>query len=113
MPAWVKVLCAITMAAGTAAGGWRIIRTLGHKMVKLQPVHGFAAETSAALIFKARALRDSAFHHPRHLHFDHGRRRGETFQRREMDRGRANRLGVDLDAAGYRSRSDTSSRESR
>ena len=40
------------MAAGTAAGGWRIIRTLGHKMVKLQPVHGFAAETSAAVIIQ-------------------------------------------------------------
>ena len=52
IPAWVTILCAITMAAGTAAGGWRIIRTLGHKMVKLQPVHGFAAETSAALIIQ-------------------------------------------------------------
>ncbi len=52
VPLWVKILCAITMAAGTAAGGWRIIRTLGHKMVKLQPVHGFAAETSAALIIQ-------------------------------------------------------------
>ena len=50
---WVVVLCAATMAAGTAAGGWRIIRTLGHKMVKLQPVHGFAAETSAAVIIQA------------------------------------------------------------
>lgn len=49
---WVVVLCATTMAAGTAAGGWRIIRTLGHKMVKLQPVHGFAAETTAALIIQ-------------------------------------------------------------
>jgi PiT family inorganic phosphate transporter len=48
-PYWVIVLCAITMAAGTAAGGWRIIRTMGHKMVKLQPVHGFAAETAAAI----------------------------------------------------------------
>jgi PiT family inorganic phosphate transporter len=38
------------MAAGTAAGGWRIIRTMGHKMVKLQPVHGFAAETTAASV---------------------------------------------------------------
>jgi PiT family inorganic phosphate transporter len=45
---WVIILCALTMAAGTAAGGWRIIRTLGHKMVKMQPVHGFAAETTAA-----------------------------------------------------------------
>ncbi len=49
---WVVVLCAATMAAGTAAGGWRIIRTLGHKMVKLQPVHGFAAETTAAIIIQ-------------------------------------------------------------
>ena len=47
---WVIVLCALTMAAGTAAGGWRIIRTMGHKMVRLQPVHGFAAETTAAVI---------------------------------------------------------------
>lgn len=46
---WVKVVCALTMAAGTMAGGWRIIKTLGHKMVRLQPVHGFAAETAAAL----------------------------------------------------------------
>lgn len=49
---WVIILCAATMAAGTAAGGWRIIRTLGHKMVKLQPVHGFAAETTAAVIIQ-------------------------------------------------------------
>jgi phosphate/sulfate permease len=48
-----KVLCAATRAAGTAAGGWRIIRTLGHRMVKLHPVHGFAAETTAALIIQA------------------------------------------------------------
>lgn len=49
---WVKVTCALTMAAGTWAGGWRIIKTLGHKMVRLQPVHGFAAETSAACIIQ-------------------------------------------------------------
>jgi inorganic phosphate transporter, PiT family len=47
---WVMITCAIVMAAGTAGGGWRIIRTMGHKMVKLQPVHGFAAETTAAII---------------------------------------------------------------
>lgn len=47
---WIKVVCALVMAAGTAAGGWRIIRTLGHKMVKLQPINGFAAETSSALV---------------------------------------------------------------
>ncbi len=50
VPYWVIFTCALTMAAGTAAGGWRIIRTMGHKMVKLQPVHGFAAETTSAII---------------------------------------------------------------
>jgi inorganic phosphate transporter, PiT family len=49
-PIWVKVTCALVMAAGTAMGGWRIIKTLGHKMVKLQPIHGFAAETTAATV---------------------------------------------------------------
>lgn len=49
---WVIVLCAATMAAGTAAGGWRIIRTMGSRIVKLQPVHGFAAETSAAAVIQ-------------------------------------------------------------
>ncbi|MFT3870098.1 MAG: inorganic phosphate transporter [Nibricoccus sp.] len=50
IPYWVIAACALTMAAGTAGGGWRIIRTMGHKMVKLQPVHGFAAETSAGAV---------------------------------------------------------------
>jgi len=49
---WVKASCALTMAAGTAVGGWRIIRTLGHRMVRLLPVHGFAAETTAAAIIQ-------------------------------------------------------------
>jgi len=49
---WIKVVCALTMAAGTAIGGWRIIRTLGHKIVKMQPIHGFAAQTTAAGIIQ-------------------------------------------------------------
>lgn len=53
---WIKVLCALTMAAGTAIGGWRIIKTLGHKLVKLQPVHGFAAETAGASVLLGTAL---------------------------------------------------------
>ena len=53
---WIKVLCALTMAAGTALGGWRIIRTLGHKLVKLQPVHGFAAETAGATVLLGTAM---------------------------------------------------------
>jgi PiT family inorganic phosphate transporter len=50
IPTWVKLACAIAMAFGTAAGGWRIIRTMGHKIIKLEPVHGFAAETSASIM---------------------------------------------------------------
>ena len=49
---WIKVVCALTMAAGTAAGGWRIIATVGHKMVRLLPVHGFAAQTAAATVIQ-------------------------------------------------------------
>ena len=52
---WIKVICALTMCAGTAAGGWRIIKTLGHKLVRLQPVHGFAAETTAATVLSVAA----------------------------------------------------------
>jgi inorganic phosphate transporter, PiT family len=50
---WIKITCAIVMAAGTAAGGWRIIKTLGHKMVKLHPINGFAAETTSAVVILA------------------------------------------------------------
>jgi inorganic phosphate transporter, PiT family len=50
IPTWIKIVCALVMAAGTAAGGWRIIKTLGHKMVKLDPINGFAAETSGASV---------------------------------------------------------------
>ncbi len=49
---WIKVICALTMAAGTAVGGWRIIRTMGHKVVKMQPIHGFAAQSTAAGIIQ-------------------------------------------------------------
>ncbi len=53
---WIKVVCALTMCAGTAAGGWRIIKTLGHKMVKLHPVHGFAAEATGASVLLTAAF---------------------------------------------------------
>ncbi|GFO53279.1 inorganic phosphate transporter [Geomonas sp. Red276] len=57
VPTWVKIGCAIAMALGTAAGGWRIIKTVGHDFVKLQPVHGFCVETaSAGVILGASAM---------------------------------------------------------
>jgi len=48
VPLWVILLCAVTMGVGTAIGGWRIVKTMGLRMTKLDPVHGFAAETAAA-----------------------------------------------------------------
>lgn len=57
VPTWVKIACAVAMAFGTAAGGWRIIKTVGRDFVKLQPVHGFCVETaSAGVILGASAF---------------------------------------------------------
>ena len=54
---WIKAACALVMAAGTMAGGWRIIRTLGHKMVKLHPINGVAADiASSSVIITASTL---------------------------------------------------------
>jgi PiT family inorganic phosphate transporter len=50
VPTWVIVSAAVAMAAGTYAGGWRIVRTLGQRIAKLEPPQGFAAETATASI---------------------------------------------------------------
>jgi len=50
VPIWVILIAASAMSLGTAAGGWRIMKTMGQRVVKLDPVHGFAAETTAASI---------------------------------------------------------------
>jgi PiT family inorganic phosphate transporter len=50
VPMPVILIAATAMSLGTAAGGWRIMKTMGQKVVKLDPVHGFAAETTAASI---------------------------------------------------------------
>lgn len=56
VPLWVKLACALAMGAGTAVGGWKIVKTMGHKIFKLEPVHGFAAETSAAMVIGCASL---------------------------------------------------------
>lgn len=56
-PLWVMLSCATMMGLGTLSGGWKIIHTLGNKMIKLQPIHGFAAEAaSSAIILTATNL---------------------------------------------------------
>jgi PiT family inorganic phosphate transporter len=50
IPLWVMLSCATVMALGTAAGGWRIIKTMGHKILRMEPPQGFAAETGASIV---------------------------------------------------------------
>jgi PiT family inorganic phosphate transporter len=55
VPPWVIVISATAISLGTAAGGWRIMHTMGHRVAKLEPVHGFAAETTAATVILTTA----------------------------------------------------------
>ena len=57
VPLWVKVACALAMAAGTAMGGWKIIRTMGGKIFRIEPINGFAADfTASSVIYSASLL---------------------------------------------------------
>ncbi|MEU2855848.1 anion permease [Streptomyces syringium] len=61
IPVWVKVACALTLSLGTYAGGWRIMRTLGRRIIELDPPQGFAAETTAASVMYTASF---MFHAP-------------------------------------------------
>jgi PiT family inorganic phosphate transporter len=50
IPVWVIASCATAMGLGTASGGWRIMKTMGHKIIRLRPINGFAAESAAATV---------------------------------------------------------------
>lgn len=50
VPLWVKIACALAMAAGTAAGGWKIIKTMGGKIFRIEPINGFAADFTSSLV---------------------------------------------------------------
>ncbi len=56
VPIWVKLAAAIAMGLGTGYGGWRIMKTMGMKVAKLEPVHGFAAETGAGLVIGGMSM---------------------------------------------------------
>jgi PiT family inorganic phosphate transporter len=55
VPVWVILIAASALSLGTAVGGWRIMRTMGHRVVELEPIHGFAAETTAASVLLVTA----------------------------------------------------------
>ncbi len=50
VPYWVKFICALAITIGTATGGWKIIRTMGNKIFKMEPVHGFTSQMSASIV---------------------------------------------------------------
>ena len=93
-PFWVIVSAALAMGAGTYAGGWRIIKTLGTRIAKLDPPQGFAAQTACASILWTTAhLRLPGLDDARDLRQRHGRRRlaqalGGALGRRREHRGR-------------------------
>jgi inorganic phosphate transporter, PiT family len=60
VPLWVKILTAVVISLGTYSGGWRIMRTLGRRIIHLDPPQGFAAESSAAAILFVAGLRFGA-----------------------------------------------------
>jgi PiT family inorganic phosphate transporter len=50
VPTWVKLACAMAMGLGTAAGGWKIIKTMGTRIFRMEPINGFAADLNSALV---------------------------------------------------------------
>lgn len=55
VPLWVVLIAATAISLGTAVGGWRIMKTMGHRVVELEPIHGFAAESTAASVLLVTA----------------------------------------------------------
>lgn len=56
IPLWVKIACAAAIVMGTLNGGWKIIKTMGHKIFKMQPIHGFAAQSATAGVIMSASL---------------------------------------------------------
>jgi len=56
VPVWVKIACAGAIMMGTLTGGWKIIKTMGQKIFKMRPVHGFAAQSATAGVILTASL---------------------------------------------------------
>ncbi len=93
IPVLGDLAAASAISLGTYAGGWRIMRTLGRRIIDLDPPQGFAAETIAAsvLYFIALVLRRPDLHHPHDHLGDHGGRRHQAALRGALGRGRQDR----------------------
>jgi len=99
VPLWVIAMAATAMGLGTSIGGWRIVRTMGLRVVQLRPIHGFAAETAAALVDGDRGRkppRHSGFHHAYHQLGDPRRRCDASAFGGTMGGGGPDRAGLDI-----------------
>ena len=56
VPLWVKISCAVVITLGTLCGGWKIVRTMGNKIFRMEPIHGFAIQTASAIVIEAATL---------------------------------------------------------
>ena len=98
IPLWVVLAAHAAIGLGTLSGGWRIVKTMGTKIVKLQPVGGFCAETAGAMtLFGATSFRHSGLDNSHDHGLDRRRRLGKTILRRKMGRRRSYRLGLGAD----------------
>ena len=114
VPTWVIVSAATAIALGTYLGGWRIIKTMGSRIIKMDPAQGFAAQGCGRGSDPRRvALRLPALDHARDLRRGDGRRRREAAVRRALGRRRQHRRRVGADAARGRARRRRSSTASR
>ena len=96
----VAVASSLAVSLGTMAGGWRVIKTLGMRMTKLRPVHGFCAETAAATSILISTLGDSGFNYSRYYWVYHWCWVGNFVFSRQMGRGPKNRWGLILTIPG-------------
>ena len=98
---WIVFACALIMALGTAVGGWRIIRTLGHKMVKLHPDQRFRGGNQLSHhSVDRRPFRYAGFHHAQHFNRDYGRRFCQESSCAKAFRHRTDCLGLGFDNSG-------------
>ena len=96
---WIILLCHAAIALGTMFGGWRIVKTMGSGITRLQPVGGFCAETAAADDHHRRhASGHPDLHHARHHRLDPRRRHHQRRAVRPLDLGPTHRDGLGSDA---------------
>ena len=95
VPDWVIICCALAMAGGTMAGGWRVVKTMGQRITKLNPFGGFAAETSAAITLIGTAAAESGQLDAGDYRRDYGRRSFATDHCGSLGRDAAYPVGVD------------------